>query len=54
MTKILEVKLRVIVETDLTSPDDILDSLDIDVFQNDENVEVYDYDVDNYQITDAI
>lgn len=49
----MEIKLKVIVETDLTNPCDIMENLDISVFSDSENVMVLDHEVDNFQITDA-
>ena len=49
----MDITLKVIVDTDLTSPCDIVDNLDIDVTPNTENVEVYDTEITNFNITDA-
>ena len=54
MSKIyMDITLRVILDTDLTSADDIVENLDISVIPNTENVEVYDTEVENFNITDA-
>ena len=54
MSKIyMDITLRVIVDTDLTSADDIVENLDISVIPNTENVEVYDTEVENFNITDS-
>lgn len=54
MSKVyLDVTIRVILDTDLTSADDIVENLDISVIPNTENVEVYDTEVENFNITDA-
>ena len=49
----MDITLRVIVDTDLTNPCDIVENLDIDVTPNTENVEVYDTEITNFNITDA-
>jgi hypothetical protein len=49
----MQVTLNLIVDTDLESVDDIMDSIDIEATPNDENVEVYDCEVVNYCITDS-
>lgn len=49
----LQVTLNVIVDTDLTSVNDIVDSLDFDVAPMDENVEVYDSEVHDFHVTDS-
>ena len=48
----MNITLRVIIDTDLTSVDDIVENLDISVVPNTENVEVYDTEVENFNITD--
>lgn len=54
MSKIcMNITLRVIIDTDLTSADDIVENLDISVAPNTENVEVYETEVENFNITDA-
>lgn len=54
MSKIyMDITLRVILDTDLTSADDIVENLDISVIPNTENVEVYDTEVENFNITDS-
>ena len=49
----MNITLRVIIDTDLTSVDDIVENLDISVVPNTENVEVYDTEVENFNITDV-
>lgn len=44
----MDITIRVILDTDLTSADDIVDNLDISVIPNTENVEVYDTEVENF------
>lgn len=54
MSKIyMDITLRVIVETDLGNPNDIVDNLDINVYPDSELVEVYDHEVENFNIIDA-
>jgi len=54
MSKVyMDITLRVLVETDLTSPDEIIDNLDINVSPDSEEVEVYDHEVENFNIIDA-
>jgi hypothetical protein len=54
MSKIyLNVNLKVIVDTDVTSAEDIIDHLDFTPTPEDEVVEVYDAEVENFQITDS-
>lgn len=54
MSKVyIKVELRVIVDTDLKSADDIMDNMDIEAKGNTENVEVYDTEVENFQVEDA-
>jgi hypothetical protein len=54
MSKVyMNVSLRVIVDTDLTSPDDIMDNIDINALPNTENVEVYDTEVQSFQVEDS-
>ena len=54
MSKIyMDIKVRVVVDTYLTNPCDIVDNLDIDVYPNTENVEVYDTEVTDFNIVDA-
>lgn len=54
MSKIyMDITLRVILDTDLTSADDIVENLDISIIPNTENVEVYDTEVENFNITDS-
>ena len=54
MSKIcMNITLRVIIDTDLTSADDIVENLDISVAPNTENVEVYETEIENFSITDA-
>lgn len=49
----MQVTLNIIVDTDLTSPDDIIEHLDFTPTPEDEVVEVYDAEVENFQITDS-
>ena len=49
--KCMQVTLNIIVDTDLTSPDDIIEHLDFTPTPEDEVVEVYDAEVENFQIT---
>jgi len=54
MSKVyMDITLRVIVETDLENPNDIVDNLDINVSPDSEEVEVYDHEVENFNIVDA-
>ena len=54
MSKIyMNITLRAIIDTDLTSADDIVENLDISVVPNTENVEVCDTEVENFNIADA-
>ena len=54
MSKVyMQVTLNLIVDTDLENVDDIMESIDIEATPNDENVEVYDCEVENYYITDS-
>lgn len=54
MSKVyMQVTLNLIVDTDLESVDDIMECIDIEATPNDENVEVYDWEVENYNITDS-
>jgi hypothetical protein len=46
----LNVVLSVIVDTDLVSPDDIMDNLNINIVPESENVEVCQHEVENFQI----
>lgn len=49
----LDIKVRVIVETELTNPCDIIDNLDISITPDTENVEVYDTEVQEFNVVDA-
>lgn len=49
----LKVELSVVVDTDLTSPDDIMEHLDIDVLGDVEGANVLQSEVDKFYITDA-
>lgn len=49
----MNITLRVIIDTDLTSADDIVENLDISVVPNTENVEVCGTEVENFNIADA-
>jgi hypothetical protein len=54
MSKVyIDIKVRAIVDTDLTNPCDIVDNLNIDVYPNTENVEVYDTEVTDFNIVDS-
>ena len=54
MSKIyMQVTLDIIVETDLTSPEDIVEHLDFTPSPEDEMVEVYDAEVTNFMVTDS-
>jgi len=54
MSKIfMEVTLKVVVDTDLTNPQDIVEHLDFTPSPEDEVVEVYDSEVTNFMITDS-
>jgi hypothetical protein len=54
MSKVyLNVTLRIIADTDLTSPDDIMENIDIEAKGNTENVEVYDTEVQTFQVEDS-
>lgn len=48
----LHVELTLTIETDLTSPVDIMDNIDLSAIGNDV-VEVYDTETDNFYITDS-
>ena len=50
MKKTIRIELDVVVDTDLTSPDDIVNTLNIDVEGADENVEVDKFEVNNFNI----
>lgn len=51
MSKVsLKVTMRVIVDTDLTSADDIMDNIDCYAVENTENVEVLEHEVDSFYI----
>ena len=49
----MDITIRVIVETDLESPFEIVNNLDINVSPDSELVEVYDHEVENFNIIDA-
>jgi len=49
----LKVELSVVVDTDLTSPDDIMEHVDVDVLGDVENVNVLQHEVENFYVTDA-
>lgn len=49
----MNVTLKVIVDTDITSADDIIEHLDFTPTPEDEVVEVLDAEVDNFEVTDA-
>jgi hypothetical protein len=49
----LDITVRVIVDTDLTNANDIVDNLDINIYPDSENVEVYDTEVQNFNIVDS-
>jgi len=54
MSKIyLKVSMRVIVDTDLSSVDDIMENIDFHAEGNTEEVEVLDHEVDNFYIEDS-
>jgi len=54
MSKVyLRVEMRVIVDTDLESVDDIVENLDFDITPNSENVEVYDTEIQNFHMEDS-
>ncbi len=54
MSKVyLKVEMRVIVDTDLESVDDIVENLDFDITPNSENVEVYDTEIQNFHVEDS-
>ena len=54
MSKVyIDVTVRVIVDTDLTSTSDIVDNLNIEVTPDSENVEVYDTEIENFNIVDS-
>ena len=54
MSKVyLNINLKVCVDTDLCGADNIIDNLDFDVSPITENVEVYDVEVDGFNIIDA-
>ena len=54
MNKIyMQVTLNIIVDTDVTRPEDIIEHLDFTPTPEDEVVEVLDAEVDSFQITDA-
>lgn len=48
----LHVELTLTIETDLTSPVDIMDNIDLSAIGNDV-VEVYDTDVNNFYIAES-
>jgi hypothetical protein len=54
MSKVyLKVNMRVIVDTDLSSVDDIMENIDFYAEGNTEEVEVLDHEVDNFYIEDS-
>ena len=54
MSKIyLNVNLKIIVDTDVTSAEDIIDYLDFTPTTEDEVVEVLDCEVDHFEVTDS-
>ena len=54
MSKVyMKVEVEIIVDTDLTGADEIIDNIDFSAVPNSENVEVYDLEVTNFQVTDA-
>jgi hypothetical protein len=54
MSKIyLNVNLKVIVDTDVTSAEDIIDYLDFTPTSENEVVEVLDCEVDKFEVTDS-
>ena len=54
MSKVyLDITTRVIVDTDLTSVGDIVDSLDYSFYGADENVEVLETEITNFNVVDS-
>ena len=54
MSKVyLKVSMRVIVDTDLSSVDDIMENIDFHAEGNTEEAEVLDHEVDNFYIEDS-
>lgn len=49
----IDITVRVVLDTDLTNPNDIVDNLNIEVAPDSENVEVYDTEVENFNIVDS-
>lgn len=49
----IDITVRVVLDTDLTNPNDIVDNLNIEVTPDSENVEVYDTEVENFNIADS-
>ena len=49
----MDITVRVVLDTDLTNPNDIVDNLDINVTPVSENVEVYDTEVQNFNVVDS-
>ena len=46
----IDITVRVVLDTDLTNPNDIVDNLNIEVTPDSENVEVYDTEVENVNL----
>lgn len=49
----LNVNLKIVVDTDVTSAEDIIEHLDFTPTPEDEVVEVLDSEVDNFEVTDS-
>ena len=49
----IDITVRVVLDTDLTNPNDIVDNLDINIMPDSENVEVYDTEVQNFNVIDS-
>lgn len=49
----IDITVRVVLDTDLTSASDIVDNLNIEVTPDSENIEVYDTEVENFNIVDS-
>ena len=54
MSKIyLKAEVRITIETELTDMDDILEGLDFNAQSLSEDIDIYDFGVDKFQVEDA-
>ena len=49
----IDITVRVVLDTDLTNPNDIVDNLNISITPDSENVEVYDTEVQDFNVIDS-